>query len=635
MYYERLFQPIQIGSLRLPNRVMMGAMHTNFEEHPNALALLTEFYQARTSVGLIVTGGISPSDNGRLYTGAQALLSDADLALHKGLTNAVHQADGRIALQILHAGRYAKISQPVSVTNEPSRINPVAPVELSHDGILDIIKDHARCAKLAEAAGYDAIEIMGSEGYLLSTFISPLLNSRADQWGGQLANRARLPIEVVKAIKAACNLPIIYRISAADLMPKANSVEEVQQLIAWLEEAGIDAVNLGIGWHESPVPTIATSVPRAGFASLAAQLTSKVPMILSNRIAMPDDADRVLATTNADMVSLARPLLADPNWLIKAKHDPLAINTCIACNQACLDRAFVGKPVGCMVNPNLNHTPLPNQAAKKVAVIGGGVAGLSCAVTAAKMGHQVTLYEQCDHLGGQLRLAAMVPGKEDYHELLRYFQHNLAKYNVTIKLNATLENPSLFDKVVWATGVQPKWPAEAEPEVLNYQQAFAKPREQLGQRVIVIGGGPIAVDFCQYLYGPHKYKQHWGIQGTEVMLAKPSPSEINVTLLQRGTESPHKKLGKTTGWAHWASLKKQGLDHRQGCEFILIEPNKVVFKQGDHKTTLTADTIVCCIGQNSNQAPTGSITIGGCRNAQAIDAERAIREGYECALTLL
>lgn len=634
MQYSRLFQPITIGSLTLPNRIMMGAMHTNFEELPDALARLSEFYSARADAGLIVTGGISPSDNGRLYHGAGALLSEQDLDLHQGITQAVHSEGGRIALQILHAGRYAKIKQPVSVSTDVSPINPIPPTPLSDHAIQQIVADHQRCAQLAEQAGYDALEIMGSEGYLLSTFISPLLNHRDDQWGGSLENRARLPIEVVKAVKEASSLPIIYRISAADLMPHSNSVEDVQQIISWLETAGIDAVNLGIGWHESPVPTISSEVPRAAFASLASKLTSKVPMILSNRISMPDDADRVLATTNADMVSLARPLLADPNWVCKSKHDPLAINTCIACNQACLDRAFEGKPVGCIVNPNLNQVALPQPNIKKVAVVGAGVSGLACAVTAAKMGHKVTLYEQCDQLGGQLRLAAMVPGKEDYQELIRYYQHNLAKYNVEIKLNTTLENPSLYEKIVWATGVQPKWATEANPDVLNYQQAFAKPREQLGQRIIVIGGGPIAVDFCQYLYGPHKYKQHWGIDETQLFRTTHSLSDATVTLLQRGTESPHKKLGKTTGWAHWASLKKQGLDHRQGCEFISIEKNKVTFKQEDHKTTLTADTIVCCIGQNENLVPKGAKAIGGCRNAIGIDAERAIREGYEMALTI-
>lgn len=634
MQYSRLFQPITIGSLTLPNRIMMGAMHTNFEELPDALERLSEFYTARADAGLIVTGGISPSDNGRLYHGAQALLSEQDLDLHKGITQAVHSEDGRIALQILHAGRYAKIKQPVSVTSDISPINPIPPTPLTNSDIQKIIDDHRRCAQLAEQAGYDAIEIMGSEGYLLATFISPLINQRNDQWGGSLENRARLPIEIVKAIKEATKLPIIYRISAADLMPLANSIDEVQQLITWLETAGIDAVNLGIGWHESPVPTISSEVPRAAFASLASKLTSQVPMILSNRISMPDDADRVLATTNADMVSIARPLLADPSWVAKAKHDPLAINTCIACNQACLDRAFEGKPVGCIVNPNLNKTPLHSTTTKNIAVVGAGIAGLSCAITAAKLGHTVTLYEQNAHIGGQICYAAMVPGKQDYQELLRYYQHNLAKYSVSVRLNQTMDDPIKYDKVVWATGIQPKWPTEAEPEVISYQQAFNMPREQLGQRIIVIGGGPIAVDFCQYLYGPHQYKQHWGISGNSLAKHPPPISEVSVTLLQRGTISPHKKLGKTTGWAHWASLKKQGLDHRQGCDFILIEPRRAIFRQEEHKTTLTADSVVCCVGQISQQTPKGALVIGGCKDASSIDAERAIQEGYQTALAL-
>ena len=648
---QPLLQPLQLGSLTLPNRIILAAMHTQYEDKPELLDSWCDFYAARADLGLLITGGISPSDQGRLYPGAAALLSEQELPSHQALCQAVHQAGGRIAMQILHAGRYAKLPEAVSVSDQASRINPVRVRALSSEQVEQLVTDHARAARLAEQAGYDALEIMGSEGYLLCGFMSPWLNQRQDAWGGDIRGRMTLALAIVRAIKMQTALPLIFRLSAADLLPVSNSLAEVQQAMDLLVEAGVDAINLGIGWHESAVPTIAAGTPRLAFAYLAQQLHARVPLIYANRVQSAADAHWLLTHTNASLVSMARPLLADVHWLRKVQRaEP--VSHCIACNQACLDRAMQHKAIGCILSPNLNAKPLPRVAVserQRIAVVGAGPAGISCALTLAQRGHQVSLYECSGRLGGQLALAAMIPTKQDYQQLLRDYQQQLDHWQVRWQLNTTftVSQAADFDQVVWAVGVQPKRLAIASPEVLDYQQLLALPYDSLPQHIVLIGGGPIAVDLAHYLYGQQDYYRHWGIDGTQAKLITQDaaemlrPSHRQVTLLQRGEQPVVKKLGRTTGWAHWLSLQRLGLSYHSGLELLRIEPKGVLYKergatqeseQGGERW-LAADMVVLCVGQEPKASPEGW-RIGGCLDAQGIDAERAIEQGYRLGLSL-
>ncbi|MFN2411022.1 MAG: FAD-dependent oxidoreductase, partial [Halomonas sp.] len=512
--YPHLFRPITLGHLTLPNRVLMGSMHTNLEEAPNGFERLAAFYAERTraGVGLIVTGGIAPNAEGAVFQGANALTEAAQLAEHRQVVDAVHAEGGHLCMQILHAGRYAYSPELVAPSAIQAPINPFTPRALTSDEVEQQIADYVRCANLAQQAGYDGVEVMGSEGYLINQFICQRTNQRDDEWGGDFERRVRFPIEIVQRIRAAVGdaFLVIFRLSMIDLVEEGSSWEEVVALGKAIEAAGADVINTGIGWHEARVPTIVTSVPRAAFSEVTKRMKAalSIPLITTNRINMPEVAERVLAEGHADMVSMARPFLADPEWVRKAEAG-LAneINTCIACNQACLDHTFAGKLTSCLVNPRACHetelTLEPARTKKRVAVVGGGPAGLATAVAAASRGHEVVLFERRGELGGQFNYARKIPGKEEFNETLRYYRVMLDKNAVEVRLNtnATVDALADFDDVVIATGVMPReltLPGADHPKVLSYAEAIKHP-ERVGPTVAVIGAGGIGFDVSELL----------------------------------------------------------------------------------------------------------------------------------------
>ena len=667
--YPHLFRPLTVGHLTLPNRVLMGSMHTNLEEAPNGFERLAAFYaeRARAGVSLIVTGGIAPNAEGAVFQGANALTEESQVAEHRHVVDAVHAAGGHLCMQILHAGRYAYSPELVAPSVLQAPINPFTPRALSSDEVEQQIADYVRCATLAQQAGYDGVEVMGSEGYLINQFICRRTNQRDDDWGGDFERRMRFPVEIVKRIRQAVGerFLLIFRLSMIDLVEEGSSWEEVVQLGQAIEAAGANVINTGIGWHEARVPTIVTSVPRAAFTEVTRRIRAalSIPLITTNRINMPEVAERVLAEGHADMVSMARPFLADPEWVRKAEAGlAKEINTCIACNQACLDHTFMGKLTSCLVNPRACHeteiTLAPAQTPKRVAVVGGGPAGLATAVAAASRGHAVVLFERRSELGGQFNYARKIPGKEEFNETLRYFRVMLEKHAVDVRLNteATVGALADFDEIVIATGVVPRelaLPGADHPSVLSYADAIEQP-ERVGKRVAVIGAGGIGFDVSELLsHEGHPTMEvtawcdEWGVDlavGERGGLKAPQPprSPRSIVMLQRKSSKPGKNLGKTTGWVHRASLKQRGVETLTGCEYVRIDDAGLHIRREGQEQVVEVDTIVVCAGQESvrdlisplAQAGSRVHVIGGADEAAELDAKRAIDQGTRLAASL-
>ena len=667
--YPHLFRPLTVGHLTLPNRVLMGSMHTNLEEAPNGFERLAAFYaeRARAGVSLIVTGGIAPNAEGAVFQGANALTEESQVAEHRHVVDAVHAAGGHLCMQILHAGRYAYSPELVAPSALQAPINPFTPRALSSEEVEQQIADYVRCATLAQQAGYDGVEVMGSEGYLINQFICRRTNQRDDDWGGDFERRMLFPVEIVKRIRQAVGerFLLIFRLSMIDLVEEGSSWEEVVQLGQAIEAAGANVINTGIGWHEARVPTIVTSVPRAAFTEVTRRIRAalSIPLITTNRINMPEVAERVLAEGHADMVSMARPFLADPEWVRKAEAGlAKEINTCIACNQACLDHTFMGKLTSCLVNPRACHeteiTLAPAQTPKRVAVVGGGPAGLATAVAAASRGHAVVLFERRSELGGQFNYARKIPGKEEFNETLRYFRVMLEKHAVDVRLNteATVGALADFDEIVIATGVVPRelaLPGADHPSVLSYADAIEQP-ERVGKRVAVIGAGGIGFDVSELLsHEGHPTMEvaawcdEWGVDlavGERGGLKAPQPprSPRSIVMLQRKSSKPGKNLGKTTGWVHRASLKQRGVETLAGCEYVRIDDAGLHIRREGQEQVVEVDTIVVCAGQESvrdlisplAQAGSRVHVIGGADEAAELDAKRAIDQGTRLAASL-
>ena len=668
--YPHLLAPLNLGFTTLKNRVLMGSMHVGLEEAPGGYERMAAFYaeRAKGGVGLIVTGGISPNDAGLTFAGGNKLDTRQEAEKHKVVTQAVHDAGGKIALQILHTGRYSYQPDIVAPSAIQAPINPSKPHALTSAEVQQTIADFVNCAKLAQYAGYDGVEIMGSEGYLINEFIVARTNHRDDEWGGSYENRIRFPIEIVKRTRAEVgeNFIIIYRLSMLDLVEGGSSFEEVVQLAQAIEKAGATIINTGIGWHEARIPTIATKVPRAAFTWVTEKLKGlvKVPLITSNRINTPEMAEHVLAAGHADMVSMARPMLADAFFVQKAEQGRSdEINTCIGCNQACLDHIFSMKIASCLVNPRACHeTELIFKEAtqtKKIAVIGAGPAGLSFATYAAERGHQVTIFEASNQIGGQFNIAKTIPGKEEFYETLRYFKRQIElQPNIKLVLNHTASFEQLlnadFDDVVVATGVTPRQLDIAginHPKVLSYIEVL-KERKPVGQRVAIIGAGGIGFDTAEYLshegesgsLNPEKFYDEWGIDtnyahvgGLKAAKVEESPREIY--LLQRKASSVGAGLGKTTGWIHRTGLKNRDVKMIAGASYDLIDDQGLHITVNGQSTVLEVDHVVICAGQESYTAMYEQLQaagknvhlIGGAKEAGELDAKRAIRQGAELA----
>jgi 2,4-dienoyl-CoA reductase (NADPH2) len=670
--YPLLLSPIKLGSHELRNRVIMGSIHTRLENEPDAIPRLAAFYseRARGGVGMVITGGTSPNFEGRVEEGAQVLDSEEKLEEHRPIVEAVHAGGAKIVLQVLHTGIYAKHPEIVGPSTISSPINRRKPRALTTEEVEQTIEDFVRCAELARKAGYDGVELMGSEGYMITQFTAPRTNDRTDKWGGSFENRIRFPVEIVRRTRAKLgpDFLIMYRISAIDLVEGGLTGDEVDRLAKAVEDAGIDALNTGIGWHESVVPTIATSVPRAAFAFAAARLKKvvSVPVVASNRINMPSTAEEILAKGEADLVSMARPFLADPDFVIKAATGRTEdINTCIACNQACLDRIFTEQLATCLVNPKACHETefsdtLP-EVKRRVAVIGSGPAGMACAATAAERGHQVVLYEAGDDIGGQLNIARRIPGKEqEFAELLRYFRKRIEKAGVEVRLGVRADAQSLvkegFERVIVATGIKPRMPdipGADHPKVVSYVDVILG-RAAVGERVAVIGTGGIGHDVAELLTTPKagtpsipEFFAAWGVDAsisTPGGLQKPQTERPvrNVTMLQRSMTRPGARLGKSTGWIHRAKLTKRGVPVISGCTYHKVDDEGLHYSVDGEMRLLPVDTVVMCAGQDSDQelaqalggSGIGVDLIGGARFASELDAMRAIDEGTRLAYQL-
>ncbi|MCW1931593.1 NADPH-dependent 2,4-dienoyl-CoA reductase [Pararhodobacter zhoushanensis] len=667
--YPHMLAPLDLGFTTLKNRVLMGSMHSGLEERGDWQRVATYYAErARGGVSLIVTGGMAPNPEGGVFPGAAGLYTPQDIANHKVVTDAVHAEGGKIAMQILHAGRYAYGPECVSSSPIKSPISPFPPKELDEEGIEKQIADFATAAVRAREAGYDGVEVMGSEGYFLNQFLCLHVNQRTDRWGGSYENRMRLPVEVVKRVREAVgpDFIIIYRISLLDLVPNGQTFDQIIQLAKAIEAAGATILNTGIGWHEARVPTIATSVPRAGFAWVTKKLMGHVgiPIITSNRINNPETAEEVLAGGSADMVSMARPFLADADFVAKAaagKADTIA--PCIGCNQACLDHTFSGKISTCLVNPRACHeTELnyePTAAAKTVAVIGAGPAGLMAALVADQRGHKVTLFEKDAQLGGQLNMARVIPGKEEFHGLVGWFETMVAASGIDLKLGveASVEALAGFDEVIIATGVSPRdagIPGEDGANVLSYIDVL-RGKAEVGDRVAIVGAGGIGFDVAEYVthqgvsptLDAAEWRKEWGVgDPSEVpggLLEPDAPAPARaVTLLQRKAEKPGKRLGKTTGWIHRASLAARDVKMVGGVSYEAITPEGIVLGGDKGPQLLEVDTVVMCAGQVPNRALADALiaagttvhVIGGADVAAELDAKRAIDQGARLAAAL-
>jgi 2,4-dienoyl-CoA reductase (NADPH2) len=671
--YPHLLAPLDLGFTTLKNRVLMGSMHTGLEETKD-WNRVAAFYgaRARGGVGLMVTGGMAPNREGGVFPGAAGLFSNDDILNHRLMTDRVHAADGKIAMQILHAGRYAYSPDCVSASPVKSPISPFAPKELDEAGIEKQISDIVTAAERAQEAGYDGVEIMGSEGYFLNQFLVTHVNKREDSWGGSYENRMRLPIEVVRRVRAAVGQEfiLIYRLSMIDLIPNGSTWDEVLQLARAVEAAGATIINTGIGWHEARIPTIATSVPRRAFSWVTQKLMGEVgiPVITSNRINTPQTAEDVLAEGCADMVSMARPFLADPDFVAKAASGRAAhIVPCIACNQACLDHTFSGKLSSCLVNPRACHeTELVLERVKRpktVAVVGAGPAGLAAALAAEEKGHQVTLFERSHEIGGQLNLAKQVPGKEEFHGLLAYYETAIAAAKITLRLNqaASVETLRAFDEVIIATGVAARDPGivgQEQAHVVNYYDVLAG-HVDVGPRVAIIGAGGIGFDVAEFLVTPQTAKNdldhwlaEWGVGDPSEMRGglrpsgpQPEAPARQVTLLQRKTQKLGKGLGKTTGWIHRAALQMKNVTMTGGVNYERIDRSGLHVSFGtarENPTVIEADTIVLCAGQEPERGLADALiavgqvphVIGGADVAAELDAKRAIDQGVRLAARL-
>ena len=671
--YPNLLSPLDLGFTTLKNRVLMGSMHIGLEEVPGGYDRMAAFYAERAAggVGLIVTGGIAPNDAGVTFAGGSKLDTLEEAEKHKVITQAVHDAGGKIAMQILHTGRYSYQAENVAPSAIQAPINPTKPHALTSAEVNQTIADFANCAKLAQHAGYDGVEIMGSEGYLINEFIAARTNHRDDEWGGSYQNRIRLPIEIVKRTRQEVgeNFIIIYRLSMLDLVEGGSTLDEVIYLAKEIEKAGATIINTGVGWHEARIPTIATKVPRAAFTWVTEKLKGhvKVPLITSNRINTPEMAEHVLASGHADMVSMARPLLADSAFVNKAeagKSDE--INTCIGCNQACLDHIFSLRIATCLVNPRACfETELifkQSEQVKNIAVIGAGPAGLSFATYAADRGHQVTIFDAANQIGGQFNIAKTIPGKEEFYETLRYFKRQIElKPNIKLQLNhtATFEelNDSEFDEIVVATGVTPRSldiPGIDHPKVLSYIEVL-KDRVPVGKRVAIIGAGGIGFDTAEYLthsgesssLNAEKFYDEWGIDTSYAHvggLKEPvvEQSEREIYLLQRKAKSVGAGLGKTTGWIHRTGLKNRNVNMIPGVSYEKIDDAGLHISVDGQAKILDVDHVVICAGQESftamyeqlQQAGKSVHLIGGAKEAGELDAKRAIRQGAELAAVI-
>ncbi|MFE0361203.1 oxidoreductase [Streptomyces griseoaurantiacus] len=668
--YPHLLSPLDLGFVTLPNRVLMGSMHVGLEEAEGGFARMAEFYAARArgGVGLIVTGGIAPNEAGRPYEGGAKLTTGAEAEQHRVITEAVHREGGRIALQLLHFGRYAYHQDLVAPSPLQAPISPFVPRELTDAEVEETIEDYVRAARLARRAGYDGVEIMGSEGYLVNEFLAAPTNRRTDRWGGPYENRMRFPVEIVRRVREAVgeDFILVYRLSMLDLVPGGSSPEEVVTLAKAVEAAGATLLNTGIGWHEARIPTIATSVPRGAFTRVTRRLMGQVsvPLVTTNRINTPELAERVLAEGHADMVSMARPFLADPDFVAKAAADaPDTINTCIGCNQACLDHTFSGKITSCLVNPRACHeTALvlaPTRRRRRIAVVGAGPAGLACAVSAAERGHEVVLYEAAGEIGGQLNVARKVPGKQEFDETLRYFRTQLRLRGVEVRLNTRAGAGDLaeYDEVVLATGVLPRvpeLPGVDHPSVLGYLDVLRE-GAPVGERVAILGAGGIGFDVAEFLTDggegassdPDIYFRHWGVDtehrtpGGLTAPRRPTPPRT-VHLLQRRTTKVGAGLGKTTGWIHRTELRQRGVTMVPGVTYRRIDDAGLHLSVDGADRVLEVDTIVLCTGQEPRRdlyeallaAGRTAHLIGGADVAAELDAKRAIRQGTELAAAL-
>lgn len=667
--YPHLFQPLDLGFTTLKNRVLMGSMHTGLEEHKEGLDRLAAFYaeRAQGGVGLIVTGGFSPNLRGRLQPFSAEFSKEKHAQAHRVVTEAVHQHGGKIALQILHAGRYAMHPLAQSASPIQAPIARFAPREMSSKQIQQTINAFARSASLAQKAGYDGVEVMGSEGYLINQFLCKRTNTRYDEWGGSYENRIKFPLAIVRAIRQAVGTDfiLIFRLSMLDLVEEGSTFEEVLLLAKALEAAGVTLINTGIGWHEARIPTIATQVPRAAFSWVTERIRPHltIPVIACNRINTPEQAEQILAAGQADMVSMARPFLADPHFVAKAEqHQAAQINTCIGCNQACLDNVFQGKRASCLVNPRACRetelTIMPSAQPKKVAVVGAGPAGLSCATTLAQRGHQVDLFEQRDHIGGQFRLAMQIPGKEEFRETIRYFSHQLEQTSVNLHLNTTptLELLQTYDEVVMAAGVKPRFieldGLATSDKVVDYQ-TLIREKLPLGDKVAIIGAGGIGVDVASMITEPTDsslatWLQEWGIDQTLHYPGGLYPfpytrSDKTVWLMQRRVgRSVGRGPGKTTGWIHKRTLEKRGVHLLDGVQYHKLDEQGLHIEIDGRSQILDVDNVVICAGQESVrpletewvQLGEKLHVIGGADKAGELDAVRAIRQGMELALAL-
>ena len=668
--YPHLFRPLELGFTTLRNRVLMGSMHTGLEDRASDFPKLAAYFAERAAggVGLIVTGGFAPNIVGWLKPFASRMSMPWHPRRHRQVTSAVHAHDGKICLQLLHAGRYAYHPLSVSASKLKAPINPFTPRALSARGVERQIRDFANAAKLAREAGYDGVEIMGSEGYLLNQFTVARTNKRDDAWGGDAAKRMRFAVEIVRRVREACgpDFIIIYRLSMLDLVEGGNGWDDIVAQAQAVEAAGATIINTGIGWHEARVPTIATSVPRAAFTGVTAKLKPHValPLVTTNRINMPDVAEAVLAAGHADMVSMARPLLADPQWPNKARAGRSdAINTCIACNQACLDHVFENKKASCLVNPRacaeteLDYTK--TAAPKSIAVVGAGPAGLACATVAAERGHRVVLFDAASEIGGQFNLAKQIPGKEEFHETLRYFRHRIVETGVELRLDTRADGDALsgFDEVVIATGVTPRavdFPGIDHPKVVGYLDVLQR-RVVPGAKVAIIGAGGIGFDVGEFLVqegespslDASRWMAEWGVDPTfdapgGLAKPRPEPAARQIWLLQRTPGKPGARLGKTTGWIHRGTLKAKGVKMLGGVEYLGVDDAGLHIRVDGSEQVLAVDHVVICAGQEPRRELFDVLAaqsrkahlIGGADVAAELDAKRAIAQGSRLAAIL-
>lgn len=673
--YPHLRAPLDLGFTILKNRTLMGSMHTGLEEKPNGFERMAAYFaeRARGGVGLMVTGGIGPNAEGGVYAGAAKLTTVEEAEKHRIVTRAVHEAGGKICMQILHAGRYAYNPKQVAPSAIQAPINPFKPNELDEEGIEKQIQDFVTCSQLAQQAEYDGVEIMGSEGYFINQFLAAHTNQRTDRWGGSYENRMRLAVEIVRRVREAVgpNFIIIFRLSMLDLVEGGSTWDEIVTLAKAIEAAGATLINTGIGWHEARIPTIATKVPRAAFTKVTAKLRGevKIPLITTNRINTPEVAEQVLAEGDADMVSMARPFLADPDFVNKAAEGRAdEINTCIGCNQACLDHTFGGKLTSCLVNPRACHETelnyIPVAQAKKIAVVGAGPAGLAAATVAAERGHSVTLFDAAAEIGGQFNVAKRVPGKEEFFETLRYFKRKLETSGVDLRLNTRVSADDLakggFDEVILATGIAPRTPeipGVDHPKVIGYLDAILQ-RKPVGQKVAVIGAGGIGFDVSEFIIhqgestslSREAFWKEWGIDraleargGVKGVQAQPHAAARQVFLLQRKKSKVGDGLGKTTGWIHRTGLKNKQVQMLNSVEYLKVDDAGLHIRIAEGEPqVLPVDTVIICAGQDPLRELHQSLVdagqsvhlIGGADVAAELDAKRAINQGSRLAAEL-